>query len=95
MDNFIKLITEVWNTGFLGIDLGSIISSLAVILLAFLLGIWGITFIFFTNIHQKLTNGYDHSVVDRLIQINWSRTILWSLRLIILFKSFNSLKFNL
>ena len=36
MDNFIKLITEVWNTGFLGIDLGSIISSLAVILLAFL-----------------------------------------------------------
>ena len=36
MDNFLKLITEVWNTGFLGIDLGSIISSLAVILLAFL-----------------------------------------------------------
>ena len=59
-------------------------SSLTIILLAFLLGIWGITFIFFTNIHQKLTNGYDHSVVDRLIQINWSRTALWSLRLIIL-----------
>ena len=36
MDNFLKLITEVWNSGFLGIDLGSIISSLAVILLAFL-----------------------------------------------------------
>ena len=59
-------------------------SSLTIILLAFLLGIWGITFIFFTNIHQKLTNGYDHSVVDRLIQINWSRTALWSLRFIIL-----------
>ena len=36
MENFIKLITEVWNTGFLGIDLGSIISSLLVILVAFL-----------------------------------------------------------
>ncbi len=59
-------------------------SSLTIILLAFLLGIWGITFIFFTNIHQKLTNGYDHSVVDRLVQINWSRTALWSLRFIIL-----------
>ena len=59
-------------------------SSLTIILLAFLLGIWGITFIFFTNIHQNLTNGYDHSIVDRLIQINWSRTALWSLRFIIL-----------
>ena len=36
MDNFIKLVTEVWNSGFLGIDLGSIISSLIVILIAFL-----------------------------------------------------------
>ena len=36
MDNFIKLVTEVWNSGFLGIDLGSIISSLIVILVAFL-----------------------------------------------------------
>ena len=59
-------------------------SSLTIILLALLLGIWGITFIFFTNMHQKLTNGYDPSIVDRLIQINWSRTILWSFRLIIL-----------
>ncbi len=59
-------------------------SSLTIILLAFLLGVWAITFIFFTNMHQKLTNGYNHSIVDRLIQINWSRTILWSLRLIIL-----------
>ena len=36
MDNFIKLVTEVWNSGFLGIDLGSIISSLIVLLIAFL-----------------------------------------------------------
>ena len=59
-------------------------SSLTIILLALVLGIWAITFIFFTNMHQKLTNGYDHNIVDRLVQINWSRTALWSLRLIIL-----------
>ena len=59
-------------------------SSLTIILLALLLGVWAVTFIFFTNMHQKLTNGYNQSIVDRLIQYNWSRTILWSLRLIIL-----------
>ena len=59
-------------------------SSLTIILLALLLGIWGITFIFFTNMHQKLTNGYDRANVDSLVKINWSRTALWSLRLIIL-----------
>jgi len=59
-------------------------SSLTIILLALLLGIWGITFIFFTNMHQKLTNGYDRANVDSLVKNNWSRTALWSLRLIIL-----------
>ena len=59
-------------------------SSLTIILLALVLGIWAITFIFFTNMHQKLTDGYEPSIVDRLVQINWSRTALWSLRLIIL-----------
>lgn len=59
-------------------------SSLTIILLTLVLGIWAITFIFFTNMHQKFTDGYDHSIVDRLVQINWSRTALWSLRLIIL-----------
>ena len=59
-------------------------SSSTIILLAIVFGIWAITFIFFTNMHQKLTNGYNQGIVDRLIQINWFRTTLWSLRLIIL-----------
>ena len=59
-------------------------SSLIIILLALLLGVWAITFIFFINMHQKLTNGYNQCIVDRLVKINWSRTTLWSLRLIIL-----------
>ena len=36
MQDFLNLLSEVWSTGFLGIDLGSIISSLLVILAAFL-----------------------------------------------------------
>ena len=36
MDNFIAIVSDVWSRGFLGVDLGSIISSLAVILIAFL-----------------------------------------------------------
>ena len=36
MDDFLELVSQVWGRGFLGIDLGSIISSLAVILIAFL-----------------------------------------------------------
>ena len=36
MDNFLELINQVWDRGFLGIDLGSIITSLVVILIAFL-----------------------------------------------------------
>ena len=59
-------------------------SSLTIILLALVIGNWAITLIFFTNMHQKLTDGYNHSIVNRLVQINWSRTALWSLRLIIL-----------
>ena len=59
-------------------------SILIIILLALLLGIWVITFFFFTDMHQKLTTGYDRAIVDKLVQINWSRTALWSLRLIIL-----------
>ena len=36
MENFIDLLSEVWNRGFLGINLGAIISSLIVILIALL-----------------------------------------------------------
>ncbi|MAD48401.1 MAG: mechanosensitive ion channel protein MscS [Gammaproteobacteria bacterium] len=36
MENFIAIVSDVWSRGFLGVDLGSIISSLAVILIAFL-----------------------------------------------------------
>ena len=57
---------------------------LSYILLIMLILIWGITFAFFTKIHEKLTGGYDKIAVNKLVLINWSRTILWSFRLLFL-----------
>ena len=59
-------------------------SNLLIFCLIILLVIWSITFVFFTKLHQSLLGGYDKIIVDKLVQINWSRTVLWSLRLIIL-----------
>ena len=59
-------------------------SNLFILCLTILLVIWLITFAFFTKLHQSLLGGYDKIIVDKLVQINWSRTVLWSLRLIIL-----------
>ena len=59
-------------------------SNLFILCLTILLVIWLITFVFFTKLHQSLLGGYDKIIVDKLVQINWSRTVLWSLRLIIL-----------
>ena len=58
--------------------------DIALILSAIMLfAVWVITAVFFSGAHQKLTLGYDKSVVDGLIKINWSRTLLWTLRLIL------------
>ena len=59
-------------------------SNMLILCLIILLFIWLITFIFFTKLHQSLLDGYDKTIVDKLVRINWSRTILWSIRLIIL-----------
>ena len=59
-------------------------SNLLILCMIILLFIWLITFVFFTKLHQSLLDGYDKTIVDKLVKINWSRTILWSLRLIIL-----------
>ena len=59
-------------------------SNLLILCLIILLVIWLITFVFFTKLHQSLLGGYNKITIDKLVQINWSRTVLWSLRLIIL-----------
>ena len=46
--------------------------------------IWLITAVFFSGVHQKLTLGYDQTVVDKLVKLNWGRTLLWTLRLLLI-----------
>lgn len=52
-----------------------------IILLA---GIWASTFFMQVPVHQKIAAGYDTLQVNKLVQTNWIRTILWSLRLALL-----------
>jgi len=49
-----------------------------------LIVIWLMTAVFFSGVHQKLTLGYDQAVVEKLIKLNWGRTLLWTLRLLII-----------
>tara|TARA_B100000886_G_C20065830_1_gene343691 strand:+ start:19 stop:426 length:408 start_codon:yes stop_codon:yes gene_type:complete len=48
-----------------------------------LIVIWLMTAVFFSGVHQKLTLGYDQTVVEKLVKLNWGRTLLWTLRLLI------------
>ena len=71
-------------TGIMMLQFGFNSNFLFISSLIILLTIWGITFIFFTKMHQVLISGYNEIIVNRLISINWSRTLLWSLRLLVL-----------
>tara|TARA_B100001175_G_scaffold181586_1_gene154101 strand:- start:43329 stop:44417 length:1089 start_codon:yes stop_codon:yes gene_type:complete len=66
MDNFINLVNDVWNRGFFGIDLGSIISSLLVILIAFLFRGFIISVIL--NSLSKLADRTESKVDDEILE---------------------------
>jgi len=65
MENFKNLVIDVWNSGFLGIDLGSIILSLAVLLLAFLLR--GFTISVILNIFRQLADRTESKIDDEIL----------------------------
>ena len=46
--------------------------------------IWLMTAVFFSGVHQNLTLGYDKTIVDKLVKLNWGRTLLWTLRLFLI-----------
>ena len=46
--------------------------------------IWLMTAVFFSGVHQRLTQGYEQTVVDKLVKLNWGRTLLWTLRLLLI-----------
>ena len=65
MENFIELLSEVWNRGFFGINLGAIISSLLVILTAFLFRGFIISVII--NSLSRLAEKTDSKIDDEII----------------------------
>ena len=65
MENFIELLLEVWNRGFLGINLGSIISSLLVILIALLFRGFIISVI--VNSLSRLAEKTDSKIDDEIL----------------------------
>ncbi len=59
-------------------------STPSLISFGILILIWIITGLFFAKAHQDLTAGYNREIVERIIKLNWIRTLLWSIRLILL-----------
>jgi hypothetical protein len=53
--------------------------------------IWASTFCIQVPCHQTLGLGYDEKIIKRLVRTNWIRTILWSLKLLILLNALYSI----
>ena len=47
--------------------------------------IWVITVGLFTKFHNILQTGKDLKMIEKMIKVNWIRTLLWSVRLIMIF----------
>jgi len=60
-------------------------NTLIIISFILLIIIWGITAVFFSGVHNKLIAGYQATIVNNLIVMNWIRTLLWTIRLLLLF----------
>lgn len=60
------------------------LSPLHLAALACLLGIWASTFFLQVPLHGKLLLSADPGSLEKLVATNWIRTVLWSLRVILL-----------
>ena len=49
-----------------------------------LIVIWLVTGFIFSGLHQNLLIGYNRLTINKLVSLNWIRTLLWSLRFILL-----------
>ena len=57
---------------------------LIIISFSILVLIWGITGLFLSDAHGKLITGYDELIVNKLVSMNWIRTFLWTLKMLLL-----------
>ncbi len=56
---------------------------LAVANLFLVVGTWVVTFLISVPIHNQLSKGFNKELINRLVSSNWSRTLFWSLKLIL------------
>tara|TARA_Y100001980_G_C14348498_1_gene160297 strand:+ start:257 stop:643 length:387 start_codon:yes stop_codon:yes gene_type:complete len=70
-------------TGFL-LLIGNSKNILIIISFGILILIWGITGLFFSDAHGKLILGYNELIVNKLVSMNWIRTVLWTFKMILL-----------
>lgn len=47
--------------------------------------IWLVTFFVSVPLHNSLAKGMGHQAIEKLVITNWARTLIWSLRFILLF----------
>ena len=59
-------------------------SPFLIISFVILVLIWLITGVFFSKAHNELIAGYQELVINQLVAMNWIRTLLWTLRLLLL-----------
>ena len=52
--------------------------------LAMVIGVWLSTFLIQIPLHDQLSDGNDPTIVTKLVNTNWIRTILWSCKAILL-----------
>ena len=70
-------------TGFL-LLIGNSKNILIIVSFGILILIWGITGLFFSDAHGKLISGYNELIVNKLVSMNWIRTVLWTFKMILL-----------
>ena len=57
----------------------------AAVLLAMLVGVWASTLLIQVPQHERLSIRKDESAIDSLVRGNWVRTVLWTMRSIVVF----------
>ena len=58
--------------------------SIFAVSMVMLLGVWLVTFFYSIKEHNILLSGKDEESIERLVKTNWYRTLLWSIRLVII-----------
>ena len=76
------------SSGVIVLILDSSLYTLFAASLMLLIFIWILTALLFSKVHAYLLKGYDEDSINKLIDLNWIRTIFWTVRLIILIKLF-------